>query len=288
MTIAVTVKVHDGIVFASDSASTMIVRDGNGNSAVQNVYNNANKIFNLRKGLPIGAITYGTGSIGAASISTLAKDVRRRFTGDDQDHLDWKLIEAEYTVEQVATSVRAFLFEEKHAEHLAQGGPPADKFGFWVGGYSARSRQSELWQIEITNGQCEAPIKLRGEGETGINWAGQPEALQRLVLGISMALPVMLSQMGLPQEAVTNVMTTLRANMDAQLLSSPMPIQDAIDLARFLVETTIGYARFSPGAPTVGGPIEIAAVTKHEHFKWVDRKHYFSTVLNPKGGQEHE
>jgi hypothetical protein len=39
-----------------------------------------------------------------------------------------------------------------------------------------------------------------------------------------------------------------------------MPIQDAIDLARFLVETTIGFVRFAVFLPkSVGGAVEIAA-----------------------------
>jgi hypothetical protein len=61
-----------------------------------------------------------------------------------------------------------------------------------------------------------------------------------------------------------------------------MPIQDAIDLARFLVETTIGLVKFSVNRPqkTVGGPIEIAAITKHEGFKWIQRKHFYRAELN--------
>jgi hypothetical protein len=45
-----------------------------------------------------------------------------------------------------------------------------------------------------------------------------------------------------------------------------MPIQDAIDLARYLVEVTMGFIKFSIGKQpkTVGGTIEIAAITKHE------------------------
>jgi hypothetical protein len=54
------------------------------------------------------------------------------------------------------------------------------------------------------------------------------------------------------------------------LVMPAMPVQDAIDLARYLVETTIGFMRFSIArAKTVGGPIEVAAITKHEGFKWV-------------------
>jgi hypothetical protein len=64
---------------------------------------------------------------------------------------------------------------------------------------------------------------------------------------------------------------------------SAMPVQDAIDLARFLVETTIGFVRFSltmqPKA--VGGSVEIAAITKHEGFQWVQRRHFYPASLNP-------
>jgi hypothetical protein len=55
-----------------------------------------------------------------------------------------------------------------------------------------------------------------------------------------------------------------------------MPIRDAVDLARFLVETTIGFVKFSVARPkTVGGSIAIAAITKHESFQWVQRQKGF-------------
>jgi hypothetical protein len=59
-----------------------------------------------------------------------------------------------------------------------------------------------------------------------------------------------------------------------------MPIQDAIDLARFLVDASIKFSRFVPGPQVVGGPVEIAAITKHEGFKWINRKHYYEQNLN--------
>ena len=65
------------------------------------------------------------------------------------------------------------------------------------------------------------------------------------------------------------------------LFLEAMPIQDAVDLARFLVQTTIGFVKFSVGrAKTVGGPIEIAAITKHEGFKWIERRHFYPPELN--------
>ncbi len=71
MSIAISLKVHDGVVLAADSASTLMLGGPNGSLGVVTVYSNANKIFNLRKGLPIGCVTFGAGSIGNSSMATL-------------------------------------------------------------------------------------------------------------------------------------------------------------------------------------------------------------------------
>ena len=59
-----------------------------------------------------------------------------------------------------------------------------------------------------------------------------------------------------------------------------MPVQDAIDLADFLVDMTTKYFAFLPGADIVAGDTDIATVTKHEGFKWIRRKHYYPAHLN--------
>jgi len=50
VTIVVTVKINDGIVLASDSATTFSDEKG----TFVNIYNDANKVFNLVKGFPLG------------------------------------------------------------------------------------------------------------------------------------------------------------------------------------------------------------------------------------------
>src|SRR4051812_4149142 len=98
MTIAIAVKVMDGIVLAADSASTVMRPNAAGDPEIFNVYNNANKIANLRKGFPIGFVNWGAGGIGPASMSTLLKDLRRRFSGEDHDHLDWTIHRESYNL----------------------------------------------------------------------------------------------------------------------------------------------------------------------------------------------
>ncbi len=278
MTIAISLKVNDGLVLAADSASTMIVQSTEGNAGVVNVYNNANKVFNLFKGLPIGAITWGAGSIGAASISTLAKDLRKRFSSKDDP---WRINPEEYTIKDVADKVRTFMFDERYVPTFKewQDKPP---LGFIVAGYSSGESMAEEYQISINGGICDEPRLVRAKDDSGLTWNGEPEAITRLFFGFGTDLPKVLHEnLGVPAEQISQVMDVLQRSLVVPLINSAMPFQDAIDLAEFLVDLTIKFSRFAPGAPTVGGPIEIAAISKHEGFKWVRRKHYYQPELNP-------
>jgi hypothetical protein len=38
--------------------------------------------------------------------------------------------------------------------------------------------------------------------------------------------------------------------------------------------------RMSPGEETVGGPVDVAFISKGDGFVWIKRKHYFKPDLN--------
>ena len=109
MTVCVCVAVNDCLVFAADSASTLVTTDPQGASQIVNVYRHGDKVFNLLKGAPLVATTCGMGNIGSASIATLTKDLRKRLASGDGD---WHVDRDNYTVEEIATKARRFLFEE--------------------------------------------------------------------------------------------------------------------------------------------------------------------------------
>ncbi len=284
MTIAISLKVNDGLVLAADSASTIVGRDPHGMTAVVNVYNNANKVFNLRKGLPLGVITWGAGAIGTSSISTLMKDLRRRFAdAAARNQKEWMLKPDMYTVEDVAEKVRRFMYDEMYVPAFATWEEPSKPFlGFIVAGYSPGAPMAEEYAIHMRGDECHGPALLRPIDQVGVTWNGEPEAVSRLILGYGTELPMVLQQrLGVPEDQLEPAVEVLEQFLARPLVQAAMPFQDAIDLAEFLVDTTIKYSRFLPGAPTVGGPIEIAGISKHEGFKWVRRKHYYSQELNP-------
>lgn len=273
MTIIVSVKINDGIVMAADSASSfgpVTLPDG---KQLQQTYQHANKIVNLRKDLPIGAMVTGSGNIGVESIDTLFKDLRRHFSHTQK----YKLEPNSYTMQEIATKVREFLFEEK-----AKNDQSPTYMRLRICGYSAAAPLPENWEVFINDKVCEPPKQVQDQASHGIRWDGVYEPLNRLVLGVSAEVREILLQKGADATKLDAELNEIYGRLSAVLSLPAMPIQDAIDLARFLVETTLGYVRFSTiSSKSVGGPIEIAAITKHEGFKWIQRKHFYESKLNP-------
>jgi hypothetical protein len=124
------------------------------------------------------------------------------------------------------------------------------------------------------------PYQIQGQGEFGARWAGENEARDRLLIGASGLLRDILLHRGMVQADIDDVFRELVGTAGTALSVPAMPIQDAIDVARFLVDTATKFARYGLRPETIGGPTEIAAITKHEGFKWVERKHYYRSTLN--------
>lgn len=59
-----------------------------------------------------------------------------------------------------------------------------------------------------------------------------------------------------------------------------LPKQDLAYMAESLVNLTAFKRKVSDDSETVGGPIDVAVITKADGFIWVKRKHYFDKELN--------
>jgi len=274
MTVCVGLKVHDGIVFAADNASTLIGTYPDGSSGVINVWQHGNKVFNLRKHLPIIAMTCGMGHIGHASISALAKDFRLLLTSGD-DPLD----ENNYTIKEVVERAHTFFGDAYNA--LDPLPNPPHSFEFWIGGMDSGDMHGEVWKIQTTDQHVFDPVEIVAKDcPDQVFWGGQPSVINRLLMGYDNNLIEVLSETESDDAAQGAFISELQSRAATPLVHAAMPIQDAIKLADFLVETTKRYFAFLPGADVVGGDTDIATVTKHEHFKWIRRKHYYPANLN--------
>jgi hypothetical protein len=88
-------------------------------------------------------------------------------------------------------------------------------------------------------------------------------------------------QLGVPPGNVPAYVQRIQEKTGIPLVDAGMPVGEVIDLAEFLVEATIKFVRFAPGHQIVGGPVEVAAMTRHEGFKWIKRKYHYPRELNP-------
>lgn len=52
-------------------------------------------------------------------------------------------------------------------------------------------------------------------------------------------------------------------------------------MAETLVNLTSFKRKITIGSETVGGPIDVAVISKGDGFVWIKRKHYFKPELNP-------
>ncbi len=276
MTIVIALKVGDGVVLGADSASTLIGQ----NNSYHNSYFNAEKLFNVRKGIPVGAMTFGLGGLAGRSVGSLAKDLRARSC--DPENKEWYIDPATYTVEGIATLMVRYFYGELYVPQFAADPPTGPDMGFIVAGYDAGADSSEVWEIDIRQGVCSGPVRLVSkEDGWGIQWQGQIEALTRLVRGWSGATFETLVAAGLAPDQTRQLLDSIQP-----MIHPTMPIQDAIDLTHYLIDVTCGFVRFSPGNATVAQPIDSAAITKHEGFRWIRRKHYYSAALNTPAARE--
>lgn len=271
MTVAVVVKVYDGMALATDSATTL--------GGVGQVWNSANKLFHLHRQYPVAAMTWGMGSIGPASIATLAKDLRRRFMGRDPTHPDWELGPG-YTMEQVTDRLVDMMFGELYSKVVTKTKGGDATLGMFVGGFSDGLASAE-GRVVIFEDPAVRPTPHVFVDVDGVGWGAfaTPWPAHRLVSGIDPALQdavVPLLQPGMEQD-FDNLVESFRR----PIVHPAMPFGDAIALARYLAQVTAGYSRFWLGIDTVGGPIDIAGITRYEGFKWIERKHYYPAHLNP-------
>jgi hypothetical protein len=188
-----------------------------------------------------------------------------------------------YTVQQVADLFKECMFDRYYEQEFAN--VPADQrptLGFMVAGYSSGQQRGEVWIMQVEKGVYYGPDLAIGQDISGIRWQGQPLSLRRLILGFDPeGLRKVLETEGLQAPQVESILQSCSREFAISIIRDGMPIQDAIDLAIYLEETSAGFSRFCDGPASVGGPVEVAVLTKYEGFKWIKRKHFYDKALNP-------
>ena len=217
-------------------------------------FDNATKV--LAFGKPhtnVGVVTYGVGAIAERTAHSF-------------------LPEFEATLPEEPLSVRAFA-EELQRFFLGQWAaaemPQTPVMNFRVAGFDEGDPYGHVWGIDIPS--TLTPFELLA-GRFGAEWGGQRAHVDRLFAGYDpRLLELVRDALRLQPRAVSLARTALAA-LDLPVPWEALPLQDGVDLAIFGIRATIISQTLSLGDRGCGGPIDVAAITRREGLRWVQRK----------------
>lgn len=85
-------------------------------------------------------------------------------------------------------------------------------------------------------------------------------------------------------EAFANSMSEFRLKTYTQPIKqsiASLPISELGIVAEALLGASQVLKKVNPDLETIGGPVDVAVISKGDGFIWIKRKHYFSDALNP-------
>ncbi len=249
MTIAVVVRVPEGIALAADTATSLGVKGKEG--AIGQIYHGARKLSRLHAELPVAMITFGQGTLPTKSVAQLAEGLRERMRPGGQ----WEIAPDNYPMEEVATRVGAYYCEV--VQTAVDGGQAVHTpVGFLVAGLPAGSDDGEVWEVVIApDATTKGPAILDVGQAASVQYRGFTDPLDRVIKGADPLRHQYLVANGLPPPQL-------------EIIRPETPLIDAIEIADWLAQVVYGAVRFSQIAPVVGGSIDLAHISRENGFAW--------------------
>lgn len=252
MTIIVAVAAPDGIILAGDSRTTTFP-DGDPGSGRYRIYSDtAEKVYEICG--RFGVASFGDAFIGQQTIAGVMAEFTAHIKQDPPPD-----------VESFATAIGEF-FAARYADvHRAETGEdlPGDapgQLGLIVAGYDLDGI-GHVYEIHVPHGARDPDVDFTTAVQS-VLWRGQTDVINRLINGVDWET-LGASGVTLP-DAVVDDLQGLAYN-----LLYPIALQDAVDFATFLAQTTIDMQRFSDGfarapgsVPGCGGNVDILAITR--------------------------
>jgi hypothetical protein len=112
----------------------------------------------------------------------------------------------------------------------------------------------------------------------------QRDVVDSFITGINPIIAQSICEKISPSEQA-NLMQIVQAEKnkniaDTMQIVEDLSVSDLAQMAKSLVEMTSFKRKVSSDIGTVGGPIDVAVISKGDGFVWVERKHYFKKELN--------
>lgn len=264
---------------------------------VTNAWGGVTKMFRISDWPPVAAVTSGLAKLSGLSISSHASDFlaqKKAAVGGGGGAL---------SVKEIASQFLAFIRERYDENYQNSSLPEPFRTGptFLIGGYGTTEKFPSVF---LANVQGNDLHEHYANGRCGVAWSGQSDAVERVLRGYD--TQVRQSIEGVYQNLLMqyrdSVAQSVAAAMERMLKANPhlmgaeivvpdppgmdfaqqwearklniqfsnLPLQDAVDLAAFLVNLQSGRAKFGSGVATVGGRTHIGIITKPGGFQMLD------------------
>jgi hypothetical protein len=256
MSLGVAIKGPEGIVLAADSRVTLQARDLTGRELPIS-YDNATKLLTFSKQPFIGAVTYGAAVIGRRTAHSLLP---------------------EFEVDLKSERMTVADFAERLSKHFLNrwnNAMPKDYKGapmtFVVAGFDSDQAYGEVHAFDLP--YKPAPSVRTAPDGFGMTWGGQLDIASRIVHGFDPSLPDLLVQVaGVPAETVRDWLRKVGSQLELAVPYEFLPLQDCVNLAAAMIQTTKVFLDTSIRLRGVGGPTDIAVITRTEGLYFVQRK----------------
>lgn len=261
MSLGIAFKGPEGIVMAADSRVTLTATLPN-NTLVPAYYDNATKLLKVTGQDFVGVVTFGQGALGTTEPRTA-----HSYIPEFEAELSSKANLGRLSVQDFAQRLSAFFVARWNAANMPK---VADPMVFIVGGFDEGATYGRIFQVSIPNSP--APVEQVGN-EFGINLGGQTEYVTRLLGGFDARLPaVVRASLGLNQQQETAMTQEIRKQFNTAIPYQFLPLQDCVDLAIFLIRTTVALQSFTVGIRGVGGSIDVATITRMDGYRAIQAK----------------
>ena len=299
MTLIINIVTPEGIVMASDSRQS----ERNIKQFTRISTNTANKLFTLNDNVIVGTagLAFFADDTGIRkNVSEYIEEFKKEnnlnnLTVEEISERLHEYINKQYPWEkQLDISAQQLEFDaQRNGEKILSLDRKNDSITFKIKQPSGRIKEGHL-NIEPVNlivsgynsdGTCETykinspgdMILKRKNAEYGCTWVGQGDVVSRLILGYDSKLFKVPMINSMNKKSLENLRTQIRG-LEYYIQWSLITLQDAVDLAVFLIKSTSLIQKYADGISMdvgdiqgVGGPIDVVLITK-DGINWINRK----------------
>lgn len=255
MSLAIAIKVPEGLVLAAESRVSYQIPDGTGNSNFI-TFDNATKLLSFQGHDYVGAVTFGAGNIGTRTAHSFIPEFLSQ------------LGKQRLAIDAFAQKMSDFYMAQWNEAMPDVASYKGQDMVFVVGGFNDKSPYGTIVQFALPRNP--KPVVAISNDEFNMVWGGDRTIVDRIFSGIDGRLDAYVRNIA--KKDKIKEYDENRSKVELPITITALALQDAVNLAITLIKSTIELQSLSTGQRTVGGPIDVAIITREGNLSFIQKK----------------